>query len=217
MTTSKLSVGRNLPIGVQDFQKLRQGNCVYVDKTAYIFRMINEVAPYFLGRPRRFGKSLFVSTLKYYFEGRKDLFEGIAGQAPGEANAPLAIVSLEKDWVVYPVLHFDLTGQSYRALSDLESRIGVNLRLYEEQWGRNAEDITPAARFSGLIRRAYTATGQRVVVLIDEYDKPLTDTLDNPALNDEMREHLQGFYSVLKAADQWLRFVFITGVTNSRR
>ncbi|MDR3303053.1 MAG: AAA family ATPase [Treponema sp.] len=198
---------RKLPIGVQDFAKIRQGGNVYVDKTEYLWNMVQMDSPYFLARPRRFGKSLFASTLKYYFEGRKDLFEGIAG------HPPLAIASLEKNWPVYPVLHLDLTGTSYMERTDLESRIAGNLRLYEEQWGRNAEEDTPAARFSGLIRRAYTATGQRVVVIIDEYDKPLVDTLDKPSLHAEMREQLQGFYSVLKSVDQWLRFVFITGVT----
>ncbi|MDR3341402.1 MAG: ATP-binding protein [Treponema sp.] len=198
---------RKLPIGIQDFKDIRDSGYVYVDKTAYIYKMVSEGKPYFLARPRRFGKSLFASTLKYYFEGRKELFEGIAGQSS------LAIASLEKDWTVYPVLHFDLTGHSYMERSDLKSRLGANLRLYEEQWGRDAEEDTPSDRFSGLIRRTYTATGQRVVVIIDEYDKPLVDTLEKPALHAEMHEQLQGFYSVLKATDQWLRFVFITGVT----
>jgi hypothetical protein len=120
MTTTILPVGRKLPLGIQDFQNIRVGGYVYVDKTAYLYKMVSEGKPYFLSRPRRFGKSLFASMIKYYFEGRKDLFEAIAGRPA------LAITSLEKDWTAYPVIHFDLTGHSYTVTSDLESRLGGN-------------------------------------------------------------------------------------------
>jgi hypothetical protein len=192
---------RKLPIGIQDFEKLRTGGYIYADKTASIYQLASQGAPIFLGRPRRFGKSLLVSTFKAYFEGKRDLFDG------------LAIAGLEKEWKKHPVLHLDLTGESYQSLDNLYSRLDSNLRFHEETWGKDAAENAPAARFIGLIRRAYEKTGNRVVVLIDEYDKPLTDTLGNSDLHEKMRENLQGFYSVLKAADQWLRFVFLTGVT----
>jgi hypothetical protein len=199
--------GRKLPIGIQDFACIRREGYVYVDKTPFISYLACEGKPYFLSRPRRFGKSLFTSTLKAYFEGKKELFGAMAGQGA------LAIADLEKEWKPYPVLHLDLTGTSYRNAGSLDSRLASNLRMYEEVWGADAAEDTPPARFFGLIRRAYKQTATPVVVLIDEYDKPLTDTLSKPELHREMREQLQGFYSVLKSADQWLRFVFLTGVT----
>jgi hypothetical protein len=202
---------RKMPIGIQDFENIRNDDYVYVDKTAYIYQLVNSGKPFFLGRPRRFGKSLLVSTLKAYFEGKRELFEGCV--QGGAGREPLAIAGLEKEWKKYPVLHLDLTGESYQGMDRLYSRLDSNLRFQEEAWGKDAAEDAPAARFIGLIRRAYEQTGNRVVVLIDEYDKPLTDTLDDPALHEKIREALQGFYSVLKAADQWLRFVFLTGVT----
>ncbi|MDR3247956.1 MAG: ATP-binding protein [Treponema sp.] len=192
---------RKLPIGIQDFENIRNEGYVYVDKTAYIYQMASQGKPFFLSRPRRFGKSLLVSTLKAYFEGETDLFDG------------LAIAGLEKEWKKHPVLHLDLTGESYQSMDNLEAGLGANLRLLEAVWGKDTAETTPAARFRGIIHRAYEQTGNQVVVLIDEYDKPLTDTLGDPVLHEKIREALQGFYSVLKAADQWLRFVFLTGVT----
>jgi hypothetical protein len=204
---------RKLPIGIQDFEKLRRGGYIYVDKTAHIYRLVTEGNPYFLSRPRRFGKSLLVSTLKAYFEGKKELFEYLAPQGNVAGQESLAIAGLEKEWKPYPVLHLDLTGESYQSMDNLESGLEANLKLLEAAWGKDAAEKTPAARLRGIIHRAYEKTGSRVVVLIDEYDKPLTDTLGNPELHGKIREALQGFYSVLKAADQWLRFVFLTGVT----
>jgi len=192
---------RKLPIGIQDFENIRNEGYVYVDKTAYIYRLVSEGKPFFLSRPRRFGKSLLVSTLRAYFEGKKDLFEG------------LAIASLEKEWQSCPVLSFALNITHYSSLAILDDALNAVLRPHEEVWGRNLEETTPSSRFFGLIRRAYEKNQSQVVVLIDEYDKPLTDTLDDPDLHEKIRESLQGFYSVLKAADQWLRFVFLTGVT----
>jgi hypothetical protein len=192
---------RKLPIGIQDFEKLRTNGFLYADKTAYIYRLAVESAPYFLGRPRRFGKSLLLSTLKAYFLGKKELFEG------------LAIAELEKDWMEYPVFHLDMNLESYTGLASLESAIGSNLRPLENRWGKDLEEDTPSARFAGLIRRAYEQTGKKVVVLIDEYDKPLINTMEEPALHDAMRKALKGFYGVLKSADAYLRFVMLTGVT----
>ncbi|MDR2096357.1 MAG: ATP-binding protein [Treponema sp.] len=198
---------RKLPIGIQDFACIRREGYIYVDKTLFVHRMVSEGKPYFLSRPRRFGKSLLVSTLKYYFEGKQELFEAIAGRER------LAIADLEKEWKPYPVLHLDLTGTSYQSVESLDSRLASNLRVSEEHWGKDAAEDAPDARFFGLIRRACEQTKNAAVVLIDEYDKPLTDTLEKPKLHRAIRERLQGFYSVLKAADQWLRFVLLTGVT----
>jgi len=192
---------RKLPIGIQDFEKLRRGNNVYVDKTMHIYNLLQSDAPYFLGRPRRFGKSLFISTLKAYFEGKKELFEG------------LKIAELEKEWTEYPVLYLDFNVDSYPNIDFFNQALETNLSVHEEKWGKAANETTAASRLRGLIRRAYAKTGQRVVVLIDEYDKPLINTMENPALNDEIRTILKGFYGVLKAEDANLRFVFLTGVT----
>ncbi|MDR3308968.1 MAG: AAA family ATPase, partial [Tannerella sp.] len=137
MTTNN----RKLPIGIQDFEDLRQNGYLYVDKTAYIYRLVTMGKPYFLGRPRRFGKSLFLSTLKAYFLGKKELFEG------------LEIADMEKDWIEYPVLYIDLNGENYTDLASLESGLGQNLRPMEEDWGRDPEEKTSATRFAGVIKR----------------------------------------------------------------
>jgi hypothetical protein len=192
---------RKLPIGIQDFESLRTENFLYVDKTAYIYKLVQEGRPYFLGRPRRFGKSLLLSAIKYYFQGRKDLFEG------------LAIADLEKDWDTYPVFHLDFNVGLYNDKKSLENVLDTNLRTIEEQWGRNAEDLDVTARFASAIRRAYEKSGKKVVVLVDEYDKPLLGTMDNLNANDDMRKVLKAFYGVLKSSDQYLRFAFLTGVT----
>ncbi|GHT49534.1 ATPase AAA [Bacteroidia bacterium] len=196
-----MDFSRKLPIGIQDFEKLRTNGYLYVDKTAYIHRLANEGCPYFLGRPRRFGKSLFLSTLKAYFQGKKELFEG------------LAIADLEKDWVEYPVFHIDLNVENYNQFSDLESALDANLRKLEALWGEDKADKTFSTRLSGLICRAYEKKKKRVVVLIDEYDKPLTGTIGNPELHEKIRDALSGFYGVLKTADPYLRFLMLTGIT----
>ena len=157
--------------------------------------------PYFLSRPRRFGKSLLVSTLEAYFQGRKDLFEG------------LAIEQLEKEWIEYPVLHLDLNAEKYDSASRLDSMLARHLNLWEDIWGREEREKTASDRFSGIIRRAYEQTGRQVVVLIDEYDKPLLQSLLDEKLLDEFRRILKAFYGVLKSSDRYLRFVFLTGVT----
>lgn len=193
---------RKLPIGIQTFEKIRVGNYVYVDKTAFVWKLVSSSAPYFLSRPRRFGKSLLLSTFESYFEGRKDLFEG------------LTIGRLEKEWNVHPVLHLDLNAEKYDSPEGLYAILDRYLKMWEDRWGRGDGESTPAGRFFDVIRRACEQTGRGVVVLVDEYDKPLLQALgkDN-ALLEDFRDTLKAFYGVLKSADRYLRFVFLTGVT----
>ncbi|MDR0877998.1 MAG: ATP-binding protein [Treponema sp.] len=205
---------RKLPIGIQDFEKLRTRNFVYVDKTAYVYKLAAEDNPYFLGRPRRFGKSLLLSTFKAYFEGKRTLFEATGDQRTAVTQPKLAIADLEKDWISYPVFHLDFNAEQYDVdIKGLMSGISSNLRPLEERWGKDISEDSPAARLKGLISRAYEKTGKKVVVLVDEYDKPLIQTMDNEKLQTEIRGVLKSFYGVLKAADAMLRFVFLTGVT----
>ena len=192
---------RKLPVGIQDFEKLRTNNCLYVDKTAYVYRLTREISPYFLGRPRRFGKSLLLSTLKAYFLGKKELFEG------------LAIADLEKEWIEYPVFHLDMNVESYLNIGSLYSALSANLKVLEKKWGKDDNEESPAVRFLNLIRHAYEQTGRKVVVLVDEYDKPLLGANDDMDVDNEIRKVLKGFYGILKSADEYLRFVFLTGVT----
>jgi hypothetical protein len=198
---------RKLPIGIQDFEGIRTDGWIYVDKTALMYRLATQGKLYFLSRPRRFGKSLLVSTLKAYFQGQRELFEKIAGQPE------LAVAGLEKDWIKHPVFHIDLTGGPYTNLEILEAVLDSTLKPLEEQWGYDEGEKIPSLRFAGLIRRAREKSGQKVVVLIDEYDKPLLETMDNPELNEEFRKTLKSFYGILKSQDQHLRFVLLTGVT----
>ncbi|MDR2071069.1 MAG: ATP-binding protein [Treponema sp.] len=190
-----------MPIGIQDFEKLRTGGYAYVDKTAYIYRLAQEGNPYFLGRPRRFGKSLLLSTIKAYFLGKKELFQG------------LALAELEQDWTEYPVFHIDLNGNEYKTTEGLESGLNINLIELEDVWGKDPREDTATARFRGLIRRASEKSGRKVAVLVDEYDKPLLETMEDPELNEKICQGLKAFYGVLKTADPWLRFVLLTGVT----
>ncbi|MDR1097068.1 MAG: AAA family ATPase [Tannerella sp.] len=196
-----MNTARKLPVGMQDFEDLRTEGFLYVDKTKYVYRLATQGKPYFLSRPRRFGKSLFLSTLKAYFEGKRELFEG------------LEIAGLEKDWTQYPVFYLDFNRESYADLASFDAALDKNLRQLEDVWRKDKLDKTPATRFSGLIQRACKKSGKKIAVLIDEYDKPLISTMDKPALNDSIRNSLKGFYSVLKAEDAYLRFVFLTGVT----
>ena len=189
------------PIGIQSFEKIRTGGFVYVDKTALIYRLATSGQYCFLSRPRRFGKSLLVSTMEAYFSGRKELFEG------------LAMESLEKEWTEYPVLHLDLTGSSYTDISHLKVSLDQYLRKWESLY-----DVTPmsedlSSRFKDIIDAAYRKAGQKVVILIDENEKPIIDNIDNPELMEQFRRELQGFYSVIKGKDNAIRFAFLTGVT----
>ncbi|MDR1245411.1 MAG: ATP-binding protein [Clostridiales Family XIII bacterium] len=194
---------REMPIGIQDFEKLRTGDYAYVDKTEYVYNLARTGTPFFLGRPRRFGKSLLVSTLRAYFEGKKELFEG------------LAMEKLEKDWISYPVFHIDLNVMAYRNVDDLEAGLDANLRQFEKTWNPDGQPTRSASavRFYDLIQTACEKSGQKVVVLIDEYDRPLTQTMERGKENDDIRSALKGFYGVLKSSDRWLRFVLLTGVT----
>ena len=190
------------PIGIQDFENIRRDGYIYVDKTELIYKLSHGSGKYFfLSRPRRFGKSLLVSTMGAYFSGKKKLFEG------------LAIADLEKDWIKYPVLRFDLTGQSYIKPTDLDDTLNAQLVGLEKRYGIVEKAETPASRFRILIESAFEKTGRPVVVLIDEYDKPIVDNLGNEPLVDAFRKQLQGFYSVMKAKDACIKFGFLTGVT----
>lgn len=195
--------GRRLyPIGIQTFSKLREGNYVYVDKTELVYRMTHGASGYiFLSRPRRFGKSLLTSTLHSYFEGRKDLFEG------------LAIECLEKEWTSYPVLHFDMSTAKHMDKDRLLSELERKLYGYEQIYGRDESAIYTNQRLESLIKRAYAQTGQKVVVLIDEYDAPLLDVVHEEKELPKLRDVMRNFYSPLKACDPYLRFVFLTGIT----
>ena len=192
---------RYLPIGIQTFEKIRVDNAVYVDKTSFVDSLVRSGKPYFLIRPRRFGKSLFLSTLRSYFEGRKDLFEG------------LAISKTETEWKQYPVFYFDFTGKNYETVDDVILKIDDTISGLEKIYGKNTESTDIAIRFKNAIEAAYKKTGQQVVVLVDEYDKPLLQNVDNLEEEDKIRSVLKGFYGNLKGEDQYLRFVFITGVT----
>lgn len=190
------------PIGIQNFEKLREGNFVYVDKTDKVYNLVSHGGYYFLSRPRRFGKSLLVSTMEAYFQGKRELFKG------------LAIEHLEKDWVKYPVLHLSLGGSSYTSMHELESKLAYMLGTLENEYGIvHTADTTESVRFSNIIRTAHSMTGRKVAVLIDEYDKPLIDNIDDSSLYDQIRGKLQGLYSVLKEEDSNICFGFLTGVT----
>ena len=189
------------PIGIQEFESLRKGGFVYIDKTALIYRLANTGKYYFLSRPRRFGKSLLVSTLEAYLTGKRDLFDG------------LEIQSLEKDWTVFPVLHLDFSGVSYTSADVLEQKLDSCLVQWEDKFEIQNKYTVNSIRFSNIIDAAFSKTGKPVAILIDEYDKPIIDNLDNPSLQEHFRSVLQGFYSVMKAKDGKIRLGFLTGVT----
>ena len=196
---------RRLPIGIQDFVGLRQDGFVYVDKTEFIHSLANNGKTYFLSRPRRFGKSLLISTLKAYFEGKKDLFQGLAIETLEEKS--------EHPWQQYVVIRVDFCTDTFAIPGNLEKRLDSFLADLEKEYGSDKETATFGTRFEHIIREAYKRSGRRVVVLIDEYDKPLLDAAANTELSENNREILRGFYSVLKGNDEYLRFVFFTGVT----
>jgi hypothetical protein len=188
------------PVGMQDFEKIRKGNYLYVDKTDLVYKLANSVSYAFLSRPRRFGKTLLTSTLHYYFDGRKDLFTG------------LAMEQLEKDWTQYPVLHFDLGRLKELTPDELREALHKILKKHDENFGITSTG-TPGERLDELIQGAYSKTGKPVVVLVDEYDAPIMDVLHQPDKLPEVRNIMRNFYTSLKANDKYLRFVFITGVS----
>lgn len=189
------------PIGIQDFVKLRQGGFAYVDKTKFVYKLADEGSYYFLSRPRRFGKSLFLSTLEAYFLGRKELFEG------------LAIYDMEKEWKSHPIFYIDLNTANFRDENSLYEVLNSHVSAWEEMYGAREYETTLALRFKGVIARAAEKEGCGVVILIDEYDKPILQTLRNQELQEKHRSLLKSFYSVLKTQDRYIRFAFITGVT----
>ena len=199
------------PIGIQYFKKIIEDGYVYVDKTELVYKLANEGHIYFLSRPRRFGKSLLISTLKYYFQGRKDLFRG------------LAIDKLETKWAEYPVFHIDFNGGNYDKDGELEKRIIGYVETWESQWGKDPINQEIGARLAYIFKQAHVKSGRRAVVLIDEYDKPLLDVIDTgytgmlngkeTKLEDIHRGILKALYSVFKLVDEDLQFVMLTGVT----
>ena len=193
---------RRYPIGIQTFQNIIEGHYVYVDKTQYIVDFLKRGLKFiFLSRPRRFGKSLFASTLHAYYEGRKELFEG------------LAIADYEKKWVKHPVLHFDMSGAKHFDKQRLEDYLDTQLSPYEDIYGDYEREKHPNDRLTGIVRRAYEKTGQKVVIIIDEYDAPLLDVVHEEDNLHDLRLVMQNFYSPLKMLDPYLEFVFITGIT----
>lgn len=199
------------PIGIQTFERIREGGFVYADKTDLIYKLVSEGTIYFLSRPRRFGKSLLVSTLKCYFEGKKEYFKG------------LKIDAVEKDWKQYPVFSVDFNGKNFTNCNELDLALMGYIESWESVWGRDPYHDTAGDRFAYVLHQAHVKTGLPCVVLVDEYDKPLLDVLDtglkmksgeNEVLIEEHnRELLKAFYSVFKLSDADLRFVFLTGVT----
>ena len=193
---------RKYPVGMQTFAEIREKNYVYVDKTKYIVDFLKQGSKYvFLSRPRRFGKSLFVSTLQAYYEGKKELFEG------------LALGDYEKNWVKHPVLHFDMSTAKHMDVKGLLSELNLKLVQYERIYGRDEEAENPNQRLECLVKRAYLQTGQKVVLLIDEYDAPLLDVVHEKENLKPLRQTMQNFYSPIKYLDPWLEFTFITGIT----
>ena len=191
------------PIGIQNFEKIRKDGYLYIDKTALVYQLVTTGQYYFLSRPRRFGKSLLLSTLEAYFQGKKELFEG------------LAMEKLEKDWKEYPILHFDLNISQYDSPDSLYKILNDILSRYEDEYGTRPSEVTLPLRFAGIIDRAYRKTGQRAVILIDEYDKPLLQNLHDEEMQNRFRNMLKPFYGVLKTMDRAIRFALLTGVTLS--
>ena len=189
------------PIGIQNFEDLRRNGYKYVDKTNFVYKLADEGKYYFLSRPRRFGKSLFLSTLEAYFQGKKELFEG------------LAIYNLETEWKKYPIFHIDLNTANFREKDSLYNVLNDYLTGWEDKYGTRDSEVTLPLRFKGVIARAAEKEGRGVVILIDEYDKPILQTLQTPELQAEHRAQLKAFYSVLKTQDRYIKFAFITGVT----
>ena len=199
------------PIGIQSFEQIIEGRYLYLDKTRLVYDLVHSSSSCFLGRPRRFGKSLLVSTLECYFKGKKDLFRG------------LAIEHLETEWNAYPVFHLDFNGQNFAKAGELEAALLEFVERNEAVYGRDALAVTLGSRFRAVLKNAHEKTGLRAVVLVDEYDKPLLDVLDTGlrckvddeewSLEDWHRQVLKGFYGVFKSASDDLQFVFLTGVT----
>lgn len=189
------------PIGIQNFEKIRNDGYLYIDKTALMYQMVKTGSYYFLSRPRRFGKSLLISTLEAYFQGKKELFTG------------LAVERLEKDWIKYPILHLDLNIEKYDTPESLDNILEKSLTAWEKLYGAEPSERSFSLRFAGIIERACKQTGQRVVILVDEYDKPMLQAISNEKLQKQFRDTLKPFYGALKTMDGYIKFAFLTGVT----
>ena len=189
------------PIGIQNFEKIRQDGYFYIDKTALVYQMVKTGSYYFLSRPRRFGKSLLISTLEAYFQGKKELFEG------------LAVEKLEKDWIKYPILHLDLNIEKYDTPESLDKILDSSLTAWEKIYGAEPSERSFSLRFAGIIQRACEKTGRRVAILVDEYDKPMLQAIGNEALQKQFRDTLKPFYGALKTKDGFIKFALLTGVT----
>ncbi len=189
------------PIGDSSFRKIREDGFFYIDKTAQVYRLAHQATYCFLSRPRRFGKSLLISTLEAYFKGERELFDG------------LAMANMEKNWESYAVLRLDLSAGDMTSPENLEALLSNRISYWEDDYGSRVTETTLGERFSGIIRRAYTQTGHGVVILIDEYDNPLISTLHYPHLHERMRTILKGIYSIFKAESECIRFCFLTGIT----
>lgn len=194
-------MGKLYPIGIQNFESLRKDGYLYVDKTKLIYQLAKTGRYYFLSRPRRFGKSLLISTLEAYFSGKKELFKN------------LAIEELEKEWIKHPILHIDLNTEKYDTPESLENILNFTLVKWERLYGTSSSETTFSLRFRGIIERAYEQTGQRVVILIDEYNKPMLQAIGNEELQQKFRNTMKAFYSVLKTMDGFIKLAFLTGVT----
>ncbi len=193
--------GKIYPIGIQNFEKIRKGGYFYIDKTALIYQLVKTGSYYFLSRPRRFGKSLLISTLEAYFQGKRELFEG------------LAMEKLEKEWITYPVLHLDLNTEKYDTPESLENKLNGALVEWEKMYGAEPSEKSLAMRFEGIIKRACQQEGQSVVILVDEYDKPMLQAIGDDVLQKSFRNTLKAFYGALKSQDGCIKFALLTGVT----
>ena len=201
---------RKLPLGFQDFEDLRRRNNLYVDKTPYLAKLVSRYKAFLLCRPHRFGKSLFLSTLKAYFEGKKELFAGLYIE---QAEATIARQQNREPWEKHPVLHLELNAEYFSSLAVLENCLATHLAKWEKKYGEDGVAVTPAGRFRAVVQRAYEQTGKQVVILIDEYDKPLLETVLDEALNEAIRSQLKAFFEVLKQCDRYICFALLTGVT----
>ena len=209
-----MSFPRKLPIGIQSFEKLRRDEYLYIDKTPFIWKLVQTSSPYFLSRPRRFGKSLFLSTLAAYFLGQKELFKGLYLE---KAEEEQAVLENRTAWQEYPVFYLDFNIGQYLESEAFSERLDSLLQEQESLYGilvAKEEESFYASRFERLLKATYQQTGKQVVILVDEYDKPLLQTMVvNEALNEQYRNELKAFYSVIKTCDEYIRFAFLTGVT----
>ena len=206
-----MNTPRKLPLGVQSFEKLRRDGYLYIDKTSFLWQLVQVSSPYFLSRPRRFGKSLFLSTLAAYFLGQKKLFKGLYLEKAEEEQA----AQEDRDaWQAYPVLYLDFNTGQYELSGALDETLSYFLDTEEPKYNLQTRGLSHAKRFTSLIQAAYQQTGKQVVILVDEYDKPLLQTMGvNEELNEHYRNTLKAFYSVIKTCDEYIRFAFLTGVT----